>query len=124
MLAEKIEASRLKAANLFLEVRFAIWGIDNGLSETTMDSYISEIKSVNRKLFCKTGYDLLHDFLPQYVKTKNEDKINEMFSAMDKLLSRRIDSYNETEMPRESLLNCRAALRKYTEFIKHLITTE
>lgn len=124
VLAEKIEASRLKAANLFLETRFSLWGIDNGLSETTMDSYISGIRSVNRKLFCKTGYDLLHDFLPQYVKTKNEDKINEMFSAMDKLLSRRIDSYNETEMPRESFLNCRAALRKYTEFIRHLIITE
>ncbi len=41
VLAEKIEASRLKAANLFLETRFSLWGIDNGLSETTMDSYIS-----------------------------------------------------------------------------------
>lgn len=47
-----------------------------------------------------------------------------MFSAMDAKLKERIDNLDETEMPVDSLENCRAALRKNTEFIKSIIITE
>ncbi|MDE7115585.1 MAG: hypothetical protein K2O56_04070, partial [Muribaculaceae bacterium] len=116
-----IEASRETARHLLLESHFSIWGISTGLTEDTMDSYVSYIKRVNRDLFCKTGYDFLHDFLPTYVKTKNKAKINEMFAAMNKILDERIDSYNETEMSREAFKNCRTALNRYARFIEAII---
>ena len=119
--AAMIESSRQTARHLFLEDRFCIWGEKAKLTEETMDSYVSYIKRINRDLFCKTGYDLLHDFLPGYVKTKNAAKIGEMFAAMLRKLNERIDSYNETEMPRSAFIQGRTALRKYADFIKTLI---
>lgn len=122
--AALIESSRETAAHLLFANQFIRWGIAQGKSEDTMESYVSYIKRVNRELFCKTGYDLLHDFLPDYVKTKNAEKINEMFTAMDSKITERINTANYTEMSEESLLNCRTALRRYAEFIKYIIVTE
>ncbi|MDE6391719.1 MAG: hypothetical protein K2L59_00415 [Muribaculaceae bacterium] len=119
--AAMIESSRETARHLFLEDRFCIWGEGEGLAEDTMDSYVSFIKRVNHDYFCKTGYDWLHDFLPGYVKTKNAAKIKEMFAVMDRALSERIDSCNETEMTTAAFINGRSALRKYSDFIKTLI---
>lgn len=116
-----IEASRDTAAILLFANQFIRWGISQGKTEDTMESYVSYIKRVNRELFCKTGYDLLHDFLPGYVKTKNAEKINEMFTAMDGKLTERINLMDETEMPVESIQNARTALRNYAEFIKSII---
>ncbi len=124
VLAAMIEASRLTANHLFLDIRFILWGMANGLAESTMESYVSNIIRVNRELFCKTGHNILREFLPGYVKTKNVAKIDEMFSAMDAKLIERIDNSDETEMPVEILVNCRSALRKYAEFIKSIIISE
>ncbi len=121
VLAAMIEGSRLTADHLFLDIRFVLWGIAKGLAESTMDSYVSNIKRVNREVFCKTGHDVLREYLPGYVKTKNSAKVEEMFSAMDAKLEERIDNLDETEMPVDILENCRAALRKYAEFIKSII---
>ena len=66
----------------------------------------------------------MQDFLPGYVKTRNQAKIDEMFKAMDRKLTERIDSYDETEMSREAFMNGRSALRSYVKFIKSVITTE
>lgn len=118
VLAAMIEGSRLTAAHLFLDSRFILWGIAKGLSEDTMESYVSYIKRVNSELFCKTGHDILREYLPVYVKTRNRDKIDEMFNAMESKLTERIDNLDETEMPVASLKNCRAAIKKYAEFIK------
>ncbi len=123
-LADMIEASRLTSRHLFLAYRFIMWGTEQGKTQETMESFVSNIKRVNSKLFCKTGYDLLHDFLPGYVKTRNQAKIDEMFKAMDRKLTERIDSYDETEMSREAFMNGRSALRSYVKFIKSVITTE
>lgn len=122
--AAMIEASRQTANRLYLAEPFVLWAISKGLADDTMESYVSEIKSVNRKLFCKTGYDILHRYLPGYVKTKNEVKINEMFRAMDAKLIERIDNLDETEMSVSCLTNARAALRKYAEFIHSVIAAE
>lgn len=119
-LAAMIEASRETSDRLFLGARFIHWGVEQGHKQKTMDSYVSNIKLVNRELFCKTGYDVLHDFLPDYVKAKNMVEIDKMFVAMDCKLNERIDSYNETEMSRKAFINARSALRMYAEFIKFL----
>lgn len=119
--SEKIESSRQTANHLFLTTPFILWGIVNGLTDATLESYVSDIKSVNRKLFCKTGHNILREYLPGYVETKNAAKIDEMFSAMDAKLTERIKNIDETEMPVSRLVNARAALRKYAEFIKSLI---
>lgn len=120
-LAEMIKNSRISADHLFLSFRFILWGISRGLKETTMESMVSYIRRVNRELFSKTGHDLLREYLPGYVKTRNAAKINEMFSAMDGKLTERISDCDETEMPCKSLENARSALRNYAEFIKSLI---
>lgn len=122
--AALIESSRETAARLLFDNQFIRWGRAQGKSENTMESYVSYIKRVNRELFCKTGYDLLHDFLPGYVKSKNAEKINEMFSAMDSKLAERIDTANYTEMSEDGYRNARSALRKYAEFIKSIIAID
>lgn len=120
-LATSIEASRITADTLFLESRFISWGQQEGMSVKTLTSYVNGIKDVNNLLFCKTGFDLLFDFLPDYVETKNVEKIDEMFSAMDSKLTERIQWANDTEMPINDLQKGRTALRKYAEFIKSVI---
>lgn len=120
-LSAMIDLSRETAATLLYTNQFIRWGIAQGKSENTMESYVSYIKRVNKELFCKTGYDLLHNFLPDYVKTKNAEKIDEMFSAMDAKITERINTANYTEMSEESFQNCRSALRNYAEFIKSII---
>lgn len=121
MLTAMIEASRLTSENLFLDGCFILWGILNDLAESTMETYVSDIKRVNRELFSKTGHDILYEYLPGFVKTKNMAKVSEMFAAMDSKLTERIDNMDETEMPVASLENARAAIRKYSEFIKTLL---
>lgn len=116
-----IEASRQTANHLFLSFRFTLWGIANGLSEKTMETYVSDIKSVNKKICCTKGHDRLHENLPDYVKACNEDKINEMFAEMNEEITERINAYDEEEMSRKVLINARSALRKYAEFIKSVI---
>lgn len=122
--AAMIEASRQTADNLFLADTFILWGIANGLADSTLESYVRDIKSVNRKIFCTKGHDRLHEELPGYVKARNEEKINEMFAEMDKETTELINSYNEDEMSRKVLINARAALRKYKEYIKSIIIKE
>lgn len=119
-LAAMIEASRETSDRLFLGARFIHWGVEQGHKQKTIESYVSNIKLVNHEFFCKTGYDVLHDFLPDYVKAKNMVEIDKMFAAMDCKLNERIDSYNETEMSRKAFINARSALRMYAEFIKSL----
>lgn len=119
--AAMIEASRQTANHLFLAFRFTLSGIANGMVESTMKSYVSYIKRINRELFCKTGYDLLYDYLPGYVKNKNIAKIDEMFGAMDDKLTERIENLDETEMPVSHLKNARTALSKYANFIRSVI---
>lgn len=113
--------------SLSYEDRFLKWLIspDNPkrLAKNTAGSYVSYIKTVNRKLFCKTGYDILA-LIPEFVETKNITKINEMFAAMDSKLTERITEADEAEIPLNSLNNARAALRRYAEFIKSLVITE
>jgi len=124
---ERIQRSRESASSLFLENRFFIWMISPNnpkkVVPDTAESYVSNIKSVNKKLFCKTGYNLLA-WLPGFLKTKNTAKIKEMFDAMDRKLTERIGEGNEAEMPLRQLENSRSALRRYAEFIKSLTVTE
>lgn len=123
-LAEMIEASRLTAGHLFLGYRFVMWGVRQGKTQDSMESFASNIKRVNRELFCKTGLDRLHKLLPGYVKTRNHEEIDKMFKGMDRELTERIDRYDETEMSRGALMNGRSALRSYAEFIKSITATE
>ena len=124
VLAAMIEGSRLTADHLFLDIRFVLWGIAKGLAESTMDSYVSNIKRVNREVFCKCGHDVLSENLPKYVKAKDIVAINELFGILDFEIVERLDKLDETEMPVDGLENCRTALRKYAEFIKSIIITE
>lgn len=89
----------------------------------TADSYVSLIKSVNRKLFCKTGYNFLA-LLPGYVKTNNSTEIKRMFDAMDRKLTERIYEDDEIEMTSRQFENSRSALRKYATFIKLIKVTK
>lgn len=120
-LAAMIKASRKTAHNLFLSNQFISWGVKTGKQEATMESYVSNIRRINKEFFCKTGYDLLFNFLPSYVKTKNRVKIDEMFDAMLKKLDERIDTYNNNEMSVDALENSRCALRDYYTFIKAVV---
>ncbi|WP_302149694.1 hypothetical protein [Bacteroides caecimuris] len=124
---ERIQKSRESASTLFLENRFFGWLISpdnlNKVVPDTAESYVSLIKSVNKKLFCKTGYDILA-MLPVFIKARNTAKINEMFDALDGKLTERIKEMNETEMSLRQLENSRSALRRYSEFIKSLTVTE
>lgn len=123
-LHQKIDAARESAQNLFLQSNFFGWSIspDNldKVAPNTAESYISNIKSINQKLFCKTGLDLL-GLLPDYVEKRNAKKVREMFTAMDKKkLIERIDNGDDREMSIRQLENCRSALRKYAIFITQL----
>lgn len=124
---ERIQKSRESASTLFLENRFFGWLISpdnpNKVVPDTAESYVSQIKSVNKKLFCKTGYNILA-MLPGFIKTNNTAKINEMFEALDGKLTERINDMNETEMSLRQLENSRSALRRYAEFIKSITVTE
>ena len=119
--AAMIATSRETAHNLLFSNQFINWGVKNGKTEGTMESYVSNIKRANKELFCKTGYDLLHYFLPGYIKTKNKAKIDEMFNAMIKKLTERIDTRDETEMNLDGLQNSRSALTAYARFIKAVV---
>lgn len=123
-LAAMIEASRQTANHLFLSFRFIIWGTAKGLSDKTMNTYISDIKRVNKRLFCTKGHDRFHEDLPAYVKARNEEKINEMFAEMVGEISERINAYDEEEMCRKVLMNAHSAICKYAEFIKSIIISE
>lgn len=123
-LAAMIEASRQTANHLFLSFRFILWGIAKGLSDKTMDTYVSDIKRVNKRLFCTKGHDRFHEDLPAYVKARNEEKINEMFAEMEGEISERINAYEEEEMSRKVLMKAHSALCKYAEFIKSIIVTQ
>lgn len=101
-----------------------MWGVRQGKTQDSMESFASNIKRVNRELFCKTGLDRLHKLLPGYVKTRNHEEIDKMFKGMDRELTERIDRYDETEMSRGALMNGRSALRSYAEFIKSITATE
>lgn len=122
---KRIQESRESASLLFLENRFFGWLISQNnpqkVAPDTAESYISNIKSVNKKLFCKTGYDILA-MIPGFIKNWNTAKINEMFDAIDDKLTERINEMNETEMSLGLLNNARTALRRYAEFIKSLTT--
>lgn len=126
-LNERIQKSRESASSLFLENRFFSWMVspDNPqkVVPDSAESYISNIKSVNKKLFCKTGYDLLA-MIPGFIKKGNTAKINEMFDAMDGKLTERIKEMNEAEMSLRFLENSRSALRKYAEFINSVSVTD
>jgi len=115
------------ASMLYREEQFLQWLASSAntkkISENTAVSYVSYIKSVNKKLFCKTGHDILA-MLPDFVKLGNTAKIDEIFKAMDDKLTQRITDENDTEMPLNSLNNSRSALRRYAEFIKSLTVTE
>lgn len=118
-----IKASRLSAEHLFLDTRFHLWCIAKGLSENTVDSYKSNIRCVNREIFCKCGHDLFQDFLPNYVKKRDEAKIDTLFTNMDNILTTQITNYNtEAGLSRKELQNCLSALRKYAEFIKSIVS--
>lgn len=119
--AAKIAASRETAKNLFLDSMFISWGEAKGRSVDTIESYVSNIKRVNRDLFCKTGYDIFHVFIPRAVRDKDLAEIEVMFSKMDEKLTSRIDNYDETEMDRSALQNSRSALRLYADFIKETV---
>lgn len=113
-----IKSARATAAeHLPLKYDFYFWGIAKGKSEKTMKSYVSDIKRVNKDLFCKTGHDMLSEFLPGFIKTGNKEKTVEMFTKMDDKLTERIDYDPDDIMSPEALGNCRSALRKYAEFI-------
>lgn len=122
MKSEMIEKSRQTSKQLFLSTPFTLWGMAKGYAESTMDSYISNIKRVNREVFCKSGHDALSENLPKYVKAKNELLVNELFGILDFEIAEHLDKLDETEMPIKSLENCRAALKKYAEFINSIIT--
>ena len=124
MKSEMIEKSRQASKKLFLCTPFTLWGMANGVAESTMESYVSSIKRVNREVFCKGGHDVLSENLPKYVKAKDVVATNELFGILDFEIAERLDKLDETEMPVDSLENCRSALRKYTEFIKSIIITE
>lgn len=124
MKSEMIEKSRQTSKKLFLSAPFTLWGMANGLAESTMDSYVSSIRRVNREVFCKSGHDTLSENLPKYVKAKNELLVNELFGMLDFEIAARLDKLDETEMPVDSLKNCRAALKKYAEFIKSILITK
>ena len=119
--------NKKSVSSLFLEDIFLGWLVspDNPkrLALESAESYVSNVKSVNKKLFCKTGYDMLA-MLPGFVETGNAEKIDEMFEAMDGKLTERISEKNEAEMPLGSLNNARTALRRYAEFVKSINVTE
>ena len=121
MQAALIESSRKTADHLLLDKQFVRWGIAQGIAEDTMESYVSYIKRANRDLFCKTGHDIFHEYLPVYIKTKNQAKTDEMFGAIESKLTERIDNIDETEMPIASLKNARSAIRRYNEFIQVIL---
>ena len=121
---ERIEKSRESANTLFMANRFRTWLTESEkIASSTAGSYVTYIKSTNKNLFCKTGYDLL-SLVPAYLKNKNFSKLDEMFTAMDGKLTERIEEYNENEMPVGSLQNARTALRAYAKFIKTLNTAQ
>lgn len=121
MKSEMIEKSRQTSKELFLSTSFTLWGMAKGLAESTMDSYVSDIRRVNREVFCKGGHDVLSENLPKYVKAKNVVATIELFGILDFEIAERIDKLDETEMPVDSLENSRSALKKYAEFINSII---
>lgn len=119
--SEMIEKSRQASKQLFLSTPFTLWGMAKGLVESTMDSYVSCIKRVNREVFCKDGHDVLSEHLPKYVKAKDVVAIDDLFGMLDFEIAERLDKLDETEMPVDRLEKCRSALKKYAEFIKSII---
>lgn len=116
-----IERARLTSRHLFFDFKFILWCIQDGLDERTAESYVSYLKRANREIFCKSGQDKFHVSLPRLVKDKDKVQIEKLFTELNTLLTERINNGDESEMPIDSLRNCRSALNKYAEFIKSII---
>lgn len=125
MIEYYIGRARSSSKDLFLESLFPEWchGKDD-MADKTAKLYISDIKRVNRDVLCNIGDDIFNSYLPDYVKTRNMSKIDEMFNAIDKKLTGLIDGTDETDMQRLEIINGRAAIKKYHQFIKSLISPD
>ncbi|MCH5214357.1 MAG: hypothetical protein J1E97_04125, partial [Muribaculaceae bacterium] len=83
----------------------------------------SRIKNANKSIFCQTGKDYLA-LLPDLVKKHDVENINTMFDLMDKILIKRIEEKDESEMSLKALFDARFGLRFYAKFINSIINLQ
>lgn len=120
--ADMIEMSRASAKKLPLAFSFMSWGMAQGKEKSSMQSAVSIIKGTNKKLFCKTCYDLFNDYLTDFINNRDIANINEMFNSMIGKLNERINEYDETELNLDTLKRARKALSLYRQFIISHVT--
>ena len=119
-----IDKAKKSADNLFMREKFIDWAIrlDNpdSVSLETAQTYASRIKNANKSIFCKSGQDYLA-LLPGLVKKHDVENLSTMFDLMDKILTKRIEEKDESEMNLNELGNARSGLRLYAKFINSML---
>ena len=120
-----IDKAKKSADNLFMHNQFIDWAIrlDNpdNVALGTAQTYVSRIKNANKSIFCQTGKDYLA-LLPGLVNNHDVENLSTMFDLMDKILTKRIEEKDESEMNLKALGNARSGLRLYAKFIKSILT--
>lgn len=109
-----------KADNsLYREEDFLEWVQEMGNELNTARSYISKIKGVNRKIFCKNkkGVDLL-SLAAGCLCNGQESRAFDLLLRLESILTARIESGNDDEMPLSTLIDSRTAFRAYIRFLQ------
>lgn len=105
--------------HLFLEEEFIDWCEDNGISQRSASSYISNIHRINDAFFSqlKDGKECNIDFLPQTIK-KHGESISSILLEMKGMLSSEISTKREIRgIKYNSLHNCHTAFGNYVKFL-------
>ena len=121
-----MQKAKKSADNLFMRNQFIDWAIrlDNPDSiSLAAQTFASRIKNANKSIFCQTGKDYLA-LLPDLVKKHDVENINTMFDLMDKILIKRIEEKDESEMSLKALFDARFGLRFYAKFINSIINLQ
>lgn len=106
--------------NLYRELDFVEWMQENeDMGMHSAQSYVSNIKRANREIFNKNkkGINVLA-YIAELLRTGKEAKANQLLTALETELTRRINKKDESAIPLFKLSQCRTAFRKYVRFIE------
>ena len=107
---------------LFAEDRFLEWMQQRGMTLHSAQSYVSRMKTANRKLFSKNkaGVDILSK-VSDIFRRGREVKGFDLLLEMEEVLTQKIKSNDDRHMPMAALFDARAAFRKYLFFVNEII---
>lgn len=107
---------------LFAEDKFLEWMQQRGMTLHSAQSYVSRMKTANRKLFSKNkaGVDILSK-VSDIFRRGREVKGFDLLLEMEEVLTQKIKSNDDRHLSMAALSDARAAFRKYLLFVNEII---